>query len=240
MVQNNTAPIGIIGAMKSEMDRIKATVEDQKITRIGGTDYVEGKVHGVPVVVATCGIGKVFAGICAQTMILKFHPAMIVNVGVAGSLSRDLNIGDIAVAASVVQHDMDTSGIGDPPGLISGINMIWIPSDPDMVAGMEKSAEAAGFHRVTGAIASGDLFVTDGEKKKSIARSFQAVACEMEGGAIGQTCHVNGVPFCVLRAISDNGDENATDDYGISLDMAADRASQVLDGWLKAIGDNLR
>ena len=124
---SNSKRIGIIGAMKSEMDAIKAAIEGPEKEVISGIEFIRGSLEGVPVVVATSGIGKVFSGMCAQTMILRYEPEMIINVGVAGSLTSDLNIGDIAVAESVVQHDMDTTGIGDPLGLISGINIIHIP-----------------------------------------------------------------------------------------------------------------
>ena len=228
--------VGIIGAMKSEMDGIKSKVKDPEIRTISGIDFMAGELCGIPVIVATSGIGKVFAGMCAQTMILEYEPDLIINVGVAGSLSPELNIGDIAVASAVVQHDMDTTGIGDPPGLISGIDMIEIPSSEYAVRGLARAAEDLGFHRISGIIASGDSFIQNADRKKSITENFGAIACEMEGAGVGQVCYVNDVPFCVLRAISDNGDENATSDYGMSIDMAAERASQVMESFLKAFG----
>lgn len=235
MIQRDGAPVGIIGAMKSEMDRIKAKVTNPRMTRISDIDFVEGEICGVPVVVATSGMGKVFAALCAQTMILKFAPGMIINVGVAGSLSKDLNIGDIAVAESVVHHDLDSSGLGDPPGLISGLNMIWLPCDEEVIRGLSASAGRLGFHYRRGVIATGDIFVQDAARKRKIADTFQAVACEMEGAGVGHVCYVNHLPFCVLRAISDNGDEAATNDYQMSLDMAAERASQVMEDYLRSL-----
>lgn len=239
MIQSSGAPVGIIGAMKSEMDRIKAKVTNPRITRISDIDFVEGEIGGVPVVVVTCGIGKVFAALCTQTMILKFAPKMIINVGVAGSLSKDLNIGDIAVAESVVHHDLDTSGLGDPPGLISGLNMIWLPCDQDAVEGLSASARRLGFHHCRGVIASGDIFIRESARKRRIADDFQAVACEMEGAGVGQVCYINHVPFCVLRAISDNGDEAVFHEYPMSLDMAAERASQVMEDYLGSLNGGI-
>lgn len=231
---SNIKRIGIIGAMKSEMDAIKAVIRDPEKEVISGIEFIKGSLEGVPVVVATCGIGKVFAGMCAQTMVLKYQPELMINVGVAGSLTPELNIGDIAVADCVVQHDMDSRGLGDPIGMISGINIIDIFSDESVVDAMMKSAGDLGYHRVKGRIASGDIFVKDKERKDYINKHFPSIACEMEGGALGQVCYVNKIPFCILRAISDNGDENATGDYGMSLEMAADRATQVLLNYLSA------
>lgn len=221
--------------MASEMDGIKSHVEGASVRTIAGVDFVEGKLSGIPVVAATSGIGKVAAGICAQAMILEYEPDLVINVGVAGSLSPELNIGDIAVASAVVQHDMDTVGLGDPPGMICGLNIVEIPSSEDAVEDLEKSSMDLGFKTKKGIIATGDVFVTSTEKKQLIVESFHAIACEMEGAGVGQACYSNGVPFCVLRAISDNGDENVHQDYHMSLDMAAERATQVMEGYLESL-----
>ena len=231
----NRMKIGIIGAMKSEMDAIKSHVEGPEVKTIGGVDFIEGKLKGVSVVVATSGIGKVAAGICAQSMILEYKPDTIINIGVAGSLTPELNIGDIAVATAVVQHDMDTTGLGDPIGFISGLAIVEIPSSRDAADALARTATELGFKNRQGVIATGDIFVTSTEKKKSIIDSFGSIACEMEGAGVGQACYVNGVPFCVLRAISDNGDENVHQDYHMSLEMAADRATQVMENYLEGL-----
>ena len=224
--------VGIIGAMTPEMDAIKDSIANPHIEEISGIRFVRGTIHGIDVVAATCGIGKVFAGMCAQTMILTYRPDLIINVGVAGSLCKSLNIGDIAVAESVVQHDMDTSSIGKPVGMIWDIDEVYLPCSAEVTQMMAACADALGFHHKTGVIATGDVFVQDDERKKSIAEAFGAITCEMEGGGIGQVCYVNGVDFCILRAISDNGDEEAQNEFLISLDMAADRATQVMDRFL--------
>ncbi len=226
--------IGIIGAMAQEMDDIKSRIEEPQKQEIGGNTFVRGTLCGVDAVACACGIGKVFAAICAQTMILEYAPDLIINIGVSGSLTRTLNIGDIAVASEVVQHDMDTTAFGDRPGLLSGINVVEIAASGPDAQMLQQAAAELGFHVESGVIASGDVFMQDPERKKYVADTFKAISCEMEGAAIGQTCYVNGTPFCVLRAISDNGDEDAQSDYSMSLEMAADRATQVLYRYLQA------
>ena len=124
------AAIGIIGAMQIEVEALCAAMENTVCETVGNMTFVYGDLKGKRVVCAKCGIGKVFAAMCAQTMILKYAPDCIINSGVAGTLSETLSIGQIALAEQVVQHDMDTSPIGDPVGLISGINIIYIPADP--------------------------------------------------------------------------------------------------------------
>ena len=118
--------IGIIGAMKVELEALKARLQDVTVTRISGVDFYSGKLHGTDVVAAVSGVGKVCSAVCAQTMVLKFGVKAIINTGVAGGLSPNLKLGEVAIASQVCQHDMDTSGVGDPKGLISGINKVFI------------------------------------------------------------------------------------------------------------------
>lgn len=219
--------VGIICAMEAEAKDIISAMENAKEEKISGVTYVSGKIHGKSCVVAVCGIGKVFAALCAQTMILKYSPSLIINCGVAGGLSPELSICDIAIATSLVQHDMDTSAIGDPKGLISGINIINIPCDPNAASLLKKCAEEE-VNTVLGVIASGDKFMSDYAEKENIRSTFNAIACEMEGAAVGQVCYVNNVPCCVMRAISDGGDENAHMDYPTFAVIAAARAARVI------------
>mgnify|MGYP002518578278 CR=1 FL=1 len=121
--------VGIIGAMHIEVETIKSLMENKTVETVSGVDYIRGTLHGKEIVIAVCGIGKVAAAMCTQTMILRYSPECIINTGVGGSLSTKLAIGDIAVAESLVQHDMDTSPLGDPKGLISGINKVYFDTD---------------------------------------------------------------------------------------------------------------
>ena len=138
------ADIGIIGAMQIEVEAICAAMENTETETVGSLTFICGNLCGKRVVCAKCGIGKVFAAMCAQTMILRYAPACIINSGVAGTLSETLSIGQIALAEQVVQHDMDTSPIGDPVGLISGINIIYIPTDPAVTEGLTAAVTAEG------------------------------------------------------------------------------------------------
>ena len=148
---------GIIGAMRIEVETIKSLMENKSVETISGVEYVKGTLHGKDVVIAVCGIGKVAAAMCTQTMILKYAPDRIINTGVGGSLSTKLAIGDVAVAESLVQHDMDTSPLGDPIGLISGINVVNMPADESVVETLIKGVEALdGIKALKGVIASGD------------------------------------------------------------------------------------
>ena len=100
--------IGVIGAMQMEVDNLKESMEDVRIDVYSGVTYVSGTIYGREVVAAVCGIGKVFAAICAEAMILKFNVDHVINIGVAGTLCKELGVMDVAVADQVVQHDMNT------------------------------------------------------------------------------------------------------------------------------------
>ena len=222
------AAIGIIGAMQIEVEALCAAMENTESKTIGGITFVYGDLKGKKVVCAKCGIGKVFAAVCAQIMILQYAPACIINSGVAGTLSETLSIGQIALAEQVVQHDMDTSPLGDPVGLISGLNIVHMPADAALADSVCAAIEKTGGNWLRGTIASGDVFVADAAKKSFIRDTFGAIACEMEGAAIGHVCTVNHVPFVVVRAISDGGNEDSPMDYPTFVKIAAARSAEVV------------
>lgn len=225
--------IGIIGAMDVEVEGIKLVVENSSERIISGVTFVSGTIEGREVVVAKCGIGKVNAAICTEAMILAFNPALIINVGVAGSLSPELSIGDIVVADNVCQHDFDTTPVGDKRGLIAEVNLINIPADQDAYEHLASCVQACGINYQIGTIASGDIFVADSDTKDFIVAEFSALACEMEGASIGQVCWINRVPFTVLRAISDSANEDSHMDYPEFCRLAARRSIMVIDEFLK-------
>ena len=217
--------IGIIGAMDIEVNGIVTAMSNVSEKIISGVKYYKGTLNNKDIVVAKCGIGKVFAAICTQTMILEFAPSVIINTGVAGSLSKDLNVLDVAIASKVVQHDMDTSAIGDPKGLISGINVIYFDACENIVNILQKSAALIGCNTKIGIIASGDKFISQNSDKNAIKTEFSAIACEMEGASVGHVCFVNNVPFGIIRAISDG--EGAEMDYITFANIAAENSVKI-------------
>ena len=227
--------IGIIGAMSVEVEALKAKLDGATVTTVSGIEFYSGVLCGKEVVVAKCGIGKVFAAICAQTMILKYGVKKIINTGVAGTLCDKIGILDFAISGAVVQHDMDTTAIGDAPGLISGINVVDISASPALVAATESSAKELGFPCLVGTIASGDQFINNAAKKAFIRDTFGAIACEMEGAAIGHVCFVAGVEFVIIRCISDNASGEAELEYPEMVKRAAVRSEALVEALLEKI-----
>ena len=223
-----TKTVGIIAAMKTEAERIISAMENTSVKIISGMVFTSGELSGVRCAVAVCGIGKVFAAVCAQTMILEYSPDVIINTGVAGTLTDRLSIGDIIVAGRTVQHDMDTSALGDPVGMISGINIVYLPCDAGFSEVLLSAAEKSGANCISGTVASGDRFVCDSGDRKRISDLFGASACEMEGAAIAHTCHIAGVPFVVVRAISDKADDSGNVDYPTFERAAAAHCASIV------------
>ena len=219
--------------MKIEAEAISASLSNVKTETVSGVEFVSGILHGKEIVLAVCGIGKVFAAICTEAMILRYSPSLIVNSGVAGTLTDKLSIGDIAIASSLVQHDMDTSALGDPVGLISGINKIYFDADEKAVSAFTEVCAKLGSNSVVGTIASGDKFMSDTEHKNLVRDRFNAIACEMEGAAVAHVAYINNTPFAVLRAISDSASGDAQMEYPKFVAMAAERSHKIIDEFIK-------
>lgn len=230
--------IGIIGAMEIEVNILRERMENRTVETVSGIDFIRGTLDGKEAVIAKSGVGKVFAALCTEAMIIKYSPSLIINTGIAGSLSDKLGPLDVALAESVIQHDLDTSAVGDPVGMISGINVIDIRTDTDMRKAIESVIREMGISCVTGTIASGDKFIGNAEDKKAIHGKFpeyDTVACEMEGAPIGQVCYVNEIPFIVIRTISDNGDCTSHIEYDTFSKQAAKTSADIVEKFILSL-----
>ena len=227
--------IGILCALDAEVGKLYELIGENDVQELYGFKFAVGKLEGKDVVVAKCGVGKVNAAICAQTMIMKYAPELIINSGVAGSLSAKLNICDIAVGSDIVEHDIDTTDFGEPYGLVPTINKVNLPCDEAVCSAICAAAEALGIHAVPARIASGDQFISNAEKKRWLVDTFGAMACEMESGAIAHVCCIAGIKCAVIRAISDSTDGEHSMEFDKFLHVAADNSVKVLLETLKRI-----
>ena len=225
---------GMIGAMSVEVEALINQLEDRQEKKIGMDLFVSGRLFGKEAVLAVCGPGKVNAALCTQSMILHYQPEWILNLGVAGAGDTEVSIGDMVIATAAVQHDMDTSPIGDPVGLVSKINLVEIPCDACLCDRLVKAASAVEGMKVhQGIIATGDQFIHDGAVRSRIHGLFRAKAVEMEGGAVAHACYVHGVPCGVLRSISDQADGHSDMDYPTFTRLAASHSQQVVEKLLR-------
>lgn len=218
--------LGIIGAMDVEVETLKGTMENLTVTEKAGTLYYEGTLLGLPAVLVKCGIGKVNAAIGAQILCDCFGVTHIVNTGIAGSLCAEQDIGDMVISSDVWHHDFDCVAFGYPMCKIPGMPTSFA-ADEAMIAMAKQAAEKEGCTVRIGRVASGDQFVADPALKDQIIQRTQALCTEMEGAAIAQTAYRNGIPFVILRCISDKADSSAEMDYPSFEAMAAKRCAQV-------------
>lgn len=224
--------LGIIGAMDVEVDSLKAAADITEKTTIAGMEFCEGTMEGKDVVIVQCGMGKVNAGVCANTLINEFGCTKIINTGVAGSLDNRIDIGDIVVSVDAVQHDFDVQPIGYEKGEIPYTGLYAFPADKELrAAAVEAVRESApDIHVFEGRVCSGDQFIATQEQKKRITADFGGFCCEMEGAAIAQVCYLNDTPFVVIRAISDKADGSEIVEYPVfEAKAAADCANIVQD-----------
>ena len=220
--------LGIIGAMDVEVALLKEKMTGVTAARHAGSDYFEGQLSGVDAVVVQCGVGKVNAALCAQILCDVYGVSHLVNTGIAGSLCADLDIGDLVVSKDAIYHDFDISYFGRAVGEVPGMGVVAFPADEAMIETAFEAAEGVNpGHTKIGRIASGDQFVCSKEKKEKIIADTQALCTEMEGAAIAHTAYRNGVPFVILRAISDKADDSAEMDYPTFEAIAAKRCAEV-------------
>lgn len=227
--------IGIIGAMKIEVEKLKELITVEKIEKISAIEFTIGTIYGKNIIIAECGIGKVNAAVCTQTMILKYNPYAIINIGVAGGDDRAVNKGDVVIGESLIQHDFDTSPVGDPKCFISGIDLVNIPCDKKIADFIFSSANAIeNINVYKGVIATGDRFMNDANEVYDIADGFKALAFDMESASIGQVCYINKVKLGIIRSISDSGTGDSAEEYFEFVEKSANVAIKVVCEYLKS------
>ena len=196
-------------------------------------EFYKGKLFGTEVVVAQSGVGKVNAALCAQNMIYHFSPRVIINTGCAAGVGDGLHIGDMVLAATTVQHDMDYGTLGWERGHLERVEAVHIPADKAATEKIAAIARNLGYHTKIGVVATGDQFLCDSVRKQDIQEYFGADAVEMEGGAIAHACYLNKVPFVILRSVSDNGDEEAPDNFEKFVEQVNLKNMKILQAFLE-------
>lgn len=173
------------------------------------------------------GVGKVLAGSAAAEC-CALHPEIdaFVNLGIGGSLNAEkAPLLSAVIGKDFVQHDMDTSALGDPYGHLFGLNRIRIEGDERLNGFLQKSCAKVGCSSFFGTIASGDHFIADDASKKIVIDRFDAILIDMETAAFAEACFVHGKPFTALRVISDAVDHNT--EYMTYRFPAGEKACQI-------------
>ena len=234
--------LAIIGAMKEEIDLIESAMMVSVHQTQAGIKTIRGEFSGVDIVLAQCGIGKVNATICTQMLIDHFQPDTLVFSGVAGGLLPNMQVGDVVIASHLIQYDIDLTAFGRRHGEVPGQDNRMIESDPALVQKAAAAFDAAFPDPATspnlmlGTVVSGDRFIQDPETLRWLQREFSALATEMEGAAVGYTCGLNGVPFVIIRTLSDSASESAPSDFASNLKLVCKNSFRLLECLVPEIG----
>lgn len=229
--------IGIINAMQKEHAQITALLQNSQLTTDGHLAFTTGTYGGKHLVLMQSGIGKVNAAVGAVELIRRYQPDILVNTGVAGGIDESLHVMDVVVGTHIAYHDVDC-GPENEPGQVQGLPAVF-HADEHLTA--IASALQTSTHIVPGLICSGDQFITDHQQLKHIKARFpNALAVDMESGALAQVCHLYGIPFLSFRIISDTpGAEGHFDQYINFWDTMAERSFGVTHTLLDAITTRL-
>ncbi|WP_093625661.1 5'-methylthioadenosine/adenosylhomocysteine nucleosidase [Limosilactobacillus gorillae] len=205
---------GIICAMPEELRELSAQLKDKQTTTLGGKEYLRGTVENQAVVLVESGIGKVEAGITAEHLITDFDVDVVINSGSAGGIGEGLHVGDVVISTETAYHDVDVTAFGYEYGQLPA-QPARFAADQTWVHYLTKAGKETGLTIKQGLIVTGDQFVASSELIQQIKARFKdALSAEMEGAAVGQVATDHKVPYVVVRAMSDTGDENA----GVSFD----------------------
>lgn len=230
--------IGIIGAMAEEIENFKQGLEDIRVHKKANITFYQGKMQNRPVVLCQSGVGKVNAAICTQILIDDFQIERVIFTGVAGAINPELEIGDIVISTAAKQHDIDASALGFERGTIPFAEESTFYADEKLIeSALIASQDITGCKTVTGLILSGDQFIAGGEKSQELYQVFGGHCTEMEGAAVAQACALNGIPFVIVRSMSDKADGTAHINFAEFTILASERSYLIVDKMLSKIKD---
>ena len=219
--------IGIIFAMNEELIELKKYLNIEKEYNIFDLTFYESKINDNDVVLVQSGVGKVNAARCAQILIDNIKVDYIFNIGVAGGVSENLNVGDIVIGEKLVQHDFDITAFNHEKGYIPNVG-VYIDSDEYLLKVAQNIISKSNINTLTGVIASGDIFCTDYMMSKKINTKFNALCVEMEGASIAQVCYLSHIPFLIIRSISDTPNNNNVITYEEFLEDSCKKVADLM------------
>ena len=223
--------IGIIGAMESEVRTLKEMIQGCETSVVSGMTFYSGKLEGKDIVVVQSGIGKVNAALCAEVLCIKFNVSRVINTGIAGAAGGNLGVFDFVVSSATVYHDFDTTAFGYKLGQVPGMTEQFTADArmADIAVASFQHTDFSKEHKIMkGIIASGDQFISGGDRKNFIKDNFAPLCVEMEGCAIAHACSVNKVPFIIVRCMSDMADETVEATYSFNEDVCAEASAKFV------------
>ncbi len=229
--------IGIIGAMELEVETLKEHMSVASVTKKANMEFYEGTLNGTDVVIVRSGVGKVNAALCVQILADLFQVTAIINTGVAGSLNAKLDIGDILVSTDALHHDVDATIFGYQLGEVPQLGCREFSADAHLAELAVTVCREVNpdIHVSAGRVLSGDQFISSKAVKEHLIREFHGDCAEMEGASIAHGSYLNGIPFVIIRAISDKADDSAEMDYPTFEKAAALHSAKLVEHMLPRI-----
>lgn len=224
---NMSKYIGIIAAEDKEVEAIKEIMNNIEEKKVYNLKIFKGKIKNKECLLVKCGIGKVNSARTTQILTDKFDIEYIINLGSAGALNDDLNIGDIVIGNKLIQHDFDVTAFGREKGYIPDVGKIF-ESEKNLVEKCRK-INIESIKIIDGTIVSGDIFCTDVKMKENIRNEFNGDCAEMEGAAVAQVCYLNKIPFMVIRSISDVPNGKNEIDFLKYLEFASKNCAKIIE-----------
>ncbi len=220
--------------MEVEIEKLREAMDIRQTQKFAGMTFYSGELFGQEVALVKSGIGKVNAAVCVQVLCDRFGVSQVWNTGIAGSLDSRIHIGDIVISTDALQHDMDAVAFGYARGVIPQMEVSVFPADKAAAELAQRVCSEAvpEISTFCGRVLSGDQFVADRKKKQELSEKFHGLCTEMEGAAVAQASYLNGVPFLILRAISDQADDSAGMDYDTFERMAVEHMVRLVTGML--------
>ncbi|KRL04657.1 5-methylthioadenosine nucleosidase S-adenosylhomocysteine nucleosidase [Liquorilactobacillus oeni DSM 19972] len=219
--------------MEEELKSLRTHLQTEKVVILGGIEFYEGQLGKQEVVLVRSGIGKVQAGMTTALLIVSFDVEAVINSGSAGGIGVGLHVGDVVVSEAAAYHDVDATAFGYLPGQLPQQPQLF-KADKALSAQIVQAAKQNGLNTKRGLIVTGDQFVASSEKIAAIKQIYPAVlCCEMEGAAVAQAASQFNVPFVIVRAMSDVGDEEAGQSFDEFILDAGRRSAQMILNVLK-------
>lgn len=227
--------LGILAAMEIELKELTEALDHVEEFHHGGRVFYKGKLEGIPVVLAVTGVGKVNAAMTAQCMIDFFSPKALIHTGIAGGLREGLKVGDLVLSSGAAEHDADLSAIGYPLGVMPGFPEREVRADEELLRFAKEAAESLHLPGEVseGLVLTGDVFLSSSERKRFLQEEFKGDVVEMEGAATAKVARQNGLPWLIIRSVSDGGDDDAYKNYDAFEAFAAERELLLLKELLK-------
>lgn len=217
--------IGIIGAMDEEISVISSEIKNLTVYDINNMKFYKGKIYGKDIVLVKSGIGMVNASITTTLMFKEFGVDKILFSGVAGSLNRNVNVGDVVIGDSLLEYLFDATEFGYEIGTIPRMDTSIFRSDIllNKIKNILKNDNI-----YYGKILSGDKFVSNLSEKEKLGEKFNALAVDMESASVAHCAHVLGIEFAIIRSISDSLNSSSVMEYTEFVNLAANNSKNVI------------